>query len=180
MSESISTATVPTPGSASGVAGSATTTSSYPADFDNYFCAFINGYTVVNTYNTGNGEQCVYAEPQEPTARTVTYSAVYESPCSYGGNLLGSNCYYTTSTTPDVNFTWKTPTAYDASGQNFVTGVDVVEGPSCSTSSWKVVATVSPSADSYTLDNPSTSEYYGLQTIGIGGWTSAVSGCTLG
>ena len=178
MSESVGAATVPTPGSASGVTGSTTTTSSYAATFDGYYCPTMSGYTYHGlVYVGGVGEQCWYTWNFDNTNYYDT--PVYEYSCPSGGSLSGSTCY-TTTTTPYLKFTWTTPTAYDTSGQPYVTGVDVVEGSSCSTSSWTNVATVSPSADSYTIDNPSTSEYYGLQTTGLGGWTSTVSGCTLG
>jgi len=177
MSESISTATVPTPESASGVAGSTTTSSSYPATNDGDYCPTLvpwkfNGYTYL--YGT---TQCDYTNLNSGSHMYINAVAKYS--CPSGGTLSGTTCY-TNTTSPYLQFTWKTPTAYDASGQDFVTGVAVVEGSSCSTSSWKVVATAPPSADSYTIDNPSTSEYYGLQTIGIGGWTSSVSECSIG
>jgi len=171
VAKTVSTATVPTPGSASVVAGSTTTSSSYPAMT---FCpnesgAYYNGTAYINGV-----AQCQYTS----YSGNVFYkNMIYSCP---GSDLTFVQTCYTTTTTPDIKFTWATPTAYDASGQDFVTGVDVVEGSSCSASSWKVVATVSPSTDSYTVDNPSTSEYYGLQTKGLGGWTSTVSGCTLG
>jgi len=172
MSESIGTATVPTPGSASWNAVSTTTdTGSYPA-YPGNDCPALNDTYIVNVHISGNDVTCAYANGFSFLTHVVYY-------CENGGTLSGTNCI-TTTTTPYLKFTWATPTAYDASGQDFVTGVAVVEGSSCSTSSWTVVAKESPSADSYTVDDPSTSEYYGLQTTGFGGWTSTVSGCTLG
>jgi len=173
--ETVSAATVPTPGSASVVAGSATTTTYlYSATVIGKYCPEYQGEFLVEITPY---DQCEYRFGAN--GYTYVMNRVDEYSCPYGGYQYGSNCD-TTTTTPDIKFTWATPTAYDASGQDFVTGVDVVEGSSCSASSWKVVATVSPSTDSYTVDNPSTSEYYGLQTKGLGGWTSTVSGCTLG
>jgi hypothetical protein len=180
VSKTISAATVPTPGSASWNAVSTTTSSSYPATYDGYHCPPVSGYTFDRVdFNNGFGEQCVYTTTNQYAPTYYYYPINPEYSCPDGGSLSGSTCI-TETTTPDIRFTWTTPTAYDASGQDFVTGVDVVEGSSCSTSSWTVVATESPSVDSYTVDNPSTSEYYGLQTKGLGGWTSTVSGCTLG
>jgi len=180
MSESIGAATVPTPGSASGVTGSTIITNSYGATFNGYYCPPVSGYTFDRVeYNNGFGEQCVYTSTNQSAPTYYYYPTNPEYSCPDGGSLSGSDCI-TTTTTPYIKFTWATPTAYDASGQNFVTGVDVVEGASCSASSWRVVATESPSADFYAIGNPSTREYYGLQTTGLGGWTSTVSGCTLG
>jgi len=174
--ETVSAATVPTPGSASGVTGGTTTASSYPAVFG-FDCPTEPGYTFKNVVTYGRVSQCIYESytGEDYLAYNITLSHY----CPDGGYLSGTTCY-TNTTSPYLQFTWETPTAYDASGQDFVTGVAVVEGSSCSTSSWKVVAKVSPSADSYMVDNPSTSEYYGLQTTGIGGWTSTVSGCSIG
>jgi len=174
--ETVSAATVPTPESASGVSGSTTINSSYPAVYG-FDCPTIPGYTYKNVVPYERYYYCFYESYSgEDYTEVKTNLSHY---CPDGGYLSGTTCY-TNTTSPYLQFTWKTPTAYDASGQDFVTGVAVVEGSSCSTSSWKVVATAPPSADSYTIDNPSTSEYYGLQTIGIGGWTSSVSECSIG
>jgi len=177
VSKTVSAATVPTPKSASGVAGSTTTSSSYGATYDGYYCPPLVPWKFSTVYDINGSIICDYTNLNNPDNH-LEWPSVSEYSCPSGGTLSGTDCI--TTTTPDIKFTWATPTAYDASGQDFVTGVDVVEGSSCSTSSWKVVATVSPSTDSYTVDNPSTSEYYGLQTKGLGGWTSTVSGCTLG
>jgi hypothetical protein len=137
----------------------------------------MSGYTYNGlVYVGGVGEQCWYTWNVDGT--TYYDTPVYEYSCPNGGTLSGSTCYVTT-VTPYIKFAWATPTAYDANGQPLVTGVDVVEGSSCSTSSWTIVATASPSADSYTIDYPSTSEYYGIRTVNES-WLGPVTSCTQG
>jgi len=177
VSKTISAATVPTPESASGVAGSTTTTSSYGATFNGYDCPPISDMVYDGLLYIGSvGLQCEYTWLADGTG--YNDNPIYEYSCPDGGYLSGSNCIANT-TTPDLKFTWATPTAYDTNGQPLVTGVDVVEGSSCSASSWTNVATVSPSADSYTVDNPSTSEYYGIRTVNES-WSGPVTSCTQG
>jgi len=176
-SQPISTSTIPAPGSASGTTGSTTTTSSHAATPNDY-CPLMTGYKNTGFVNVdGEGLQCGYTWNYDGTNYYDT--PAYEYSCPSGETLSGSTCD-TTTTTPHVKLTWATPTGYGANGQPLATGVNIVDGSSCSTSAWTTVATASPSADSYTFNNPSTSEYYAVQTTGPGGWTSPVSGCTLG
>jgi len=171
------TATVmPAPGSASGDAVNTTITSSYEATQDGYDCPPEQNFYYVGAIFTSNGVKCAYTDPSGEGA-TSYFPVIYEYDCPNGGTLSGTTCY--TTTTPYLKFIWATPTAYDANGQPLVTGVDVVEGSSCSASSWTNVATVSPSADSYTIDNPSTSEYYGIRTVNES-WLGPVTSCTQG
>jgi len=170
-------AVMPAPGSASGVTGSTTSTSSYGATFNGYYCSPIPDMVYDGLLYIGSvGLQCEYTWLADGTG--YNDNPIYEYSCPDGGYLSGSNCIANT-TTPDLKFTWATPTAYDTNGQPLVTGVDVVEGSSCSASSWTNVATVSPSADSYTVDNPSTSEYYGIRTVNES-WLGPVTSCTQG
>jgi hypothetical protein len=190
----VASATMPAPTSASGKltssSSSSTSTSTYAAIASTTYstvygtwnilgcatleCSFQCSVTgqVVNTFATPPAGAPSPSSPCETTSSSTSYS------CPYGGYLSGTICYVTTSTTTTTNtvkFTW----SETYTGQFLVPNIQIVEATSCTSSSWTPIATATDSTGSYTVNSPSSSEYYAIRTVNHA-WIGPVTSCTQG
>ena len=192
----ISAATMPPPTSASGSLGStsSTSTSSYAASSYQYQ----SGTTTSYTYGTWIEDQAAGSQQQytcslndytfwssgypsfpcETSTTVPVYSTAYD--CPNGGTLSGTTCYTTTTTTiPAVKFSWTATSVASVLGQSLAPNVQVVSSSSCTSTTWTTLTTVADSTGSYTVSNPSTSDYYAIRTAN-GSWIGPVVSCTQG
>jgi hypothetical protein len=117
------------------------------------------------------GATAADSPPPSSYCSVVISPAVYY--CPRGGSLGGTECYknFNIGTSYSVNFSWKISTS--------VPDVQVVKSSSCTGGSWSIVATVPDSDGSYTVNQVSSSEYYGVRPA-KGSSVGIVSACTQG
>lgn len=100
--------------------------------------------------------------------------------CYLGGYYLSNGECIMYTTVPAVQFSWTTTTTTDASGSPLVPEVQVLEASSCTSTSWTTVATVADSTGSYTVNSPSSSDYYAIRTLAGSDWTGPITSCAQG
>lgn len=176
---------MPAPASASGSLGSVSSTVSSSYAAHSYTASSTDvgyWYPQPNWSTTGHYYICsVTGSPGDntsaPCQKTVYYTA-YD--CPNGGTLSGTTCYTTTTTTtPVVTLSWTATIATSVLGQPLAPNMQVLQATSCTSTRWTVLATVADSTGSYTVNNPSTSDYYAIRTVN-GSWTGPVVSCTQG
>jgi hypothetical protein len=107
--------------------------------------------------------------PPAADCSQVISPAVYY--CPQGGSLVDTECFKNIGTSYSVKFSWTASTS--------VPNVQVVKSSSCTSGSWSVIATVPDNDGSYTVEQVSSSEYYGVRPVN-GSLVGLVSACTQG
>ena len=146
----ISAATMPAPSTPSGTLDSTSTTSTVYAKLEVCYSQYV----------------CTFTCP-DGTSYTGSRNALI-------------TCYYATTYTYYIVYSWTAPTTASASGATLAPEVQVVESTSCTGSSWTVLATVADSTGSYTVSSPSAAEYYAIRTFNGSTWTGPTTSCTQG
>jgi hypothetical protein len=183
--QSVSAATMPAPSSASGGLASSSSTSSYAASSSSTTTVVYGTWTSEGSSTVGSTTTYYWQCSVGPYVGTSTDNPPSASSCSAdstttsyscpnGGTLSGTSCD-TTVTTYTVDFAWNETSV----GPSLIPDMQVVSASSCTSASWTTVATVTDSTGSYTVNSPSSSDYYGIRSVN-GSWLGPVTSCTQG
>lgn len=193
----VTTATMPAPNSANGQLTSTTTsstsTSSYPASSHQQPYTVYGSWSTVGCAPNAGQTECTYqcslngqtannlgnppSPPSSYACSKTDYTTVYD--CPNGGSLSGITCYVTTTSTSSTPSTIKFTWSETYTGPFLVPDIQVVEANSCTSTNWTPIATESDSSGSYTVNSPSSSEYYAIRTIN-NSWIGPTTSCTQG